>query len=110
MKLKVSAKDAEKYSVEDEKINRITDLLKKGSIEESRNEIIDILEKTKFRTKFDEPEKDITKYLALKILKEEEKITLDNFVEFFDKLWEIENSSVREISSFIMGQIYQKDR
>jgi 3-methyladenine DNA glycosylase AlkD len=109
MKLKVSAKDKEKYSEEDTKINNIVTEIVNYDIVKARDSIVDFLKTTKFRTKFDEPEKDITKYIALKILDQESLITIDTFRQFIDKLWENEDCSVREIGSFIMGIIYPRD-
>ncbi len=108
MKLKVSSKDIERYFIEKEKIVKIVSNLANSNSKDARDNVVEFIAKTNFRTKFDEPEKDITKYIAIEILKNE-TITLKTYLEFIDSLWEIENSSVREISSFIMGQIYDRD-
>ncbi|MHA2298758.1 MAG: DNA alkylation repair protein [Candidatus Hodarchaeales archaeon] len=108
MKLKVSNKNKERYTKEDKAIQIIRDELAVSSVEKARELLEIALKDTEFKTKFHAPEKDLTKYYALKLL-EDLTLSPETLGQFSQKLWEKENSSLREIGIFILGHLYSQN-
>lgn len=107
MRLTLSASKSKLYQEELEGIEKIVDNLHDNDIEAAKISLRLLIEHTKFRKKNGNPIKNLTKYIALKIL--EHEIEANALYEFVDLLWKCEMDYMREISVFILGHLYSLD-
>ena len=108
MKLKVSKKNRERYETENSKITAIRKELMASNMRKARELLEQAFNETEFKTKFNEPEKDLTKYCALKVL-EEPPLSNEILYKFIQDLWEKKDASLREIGIFLLGHLYSID-
>ncbi|MHA2247765.1 MAG: DNA alkylation repair protein [Candidatus Hodarchaeales archaeon] len=107
MKIKLSKKDKERYSKENQKIFSIKDCLTASDFELASQLLENALEETEFKTKFGSPEKNLTKYIFCKLL-EEPTTSIEKYDQFYQKLWEKEDGSLREIGLYILGFLFSQ--
>lgn len=105
MKVKVSTKNRQRYSQEDQTIEEISTKLKDAKTIEARKLVEELVQKTTFKKKSGKLEKNFTKYIALKLSKNT-GLDLQILSSFVQNLWEEEQSALREIGIFILGKIY----
>ncbi len=68
MKLEIASKDKERYAKENPRINVIKEKLASSDLTGTVQKLNSFLKETQFKTKFDVPEKDLSKYISLQIL------------------------------------------
>ncbi|MHA1168486.1 MAG: DNA alkylation repair protein [Candidatus Hodarchaeales archaeon] len=108
MRLKVSKKNREKYEIENTKIFTIKEEIETSNTKKARELLEHAFNQTGYKTKFNEPEKELSKYYALKLL-EKPVINGDLLHQFIKDLWEKKDASLREMGTFLLSRLYTID-